>query len=120
MRFHGKVGYVDTVETKPGLWEEELTFRTYYGDVIQNRKRETIGSKVNADIQVTNQISIVADAYARDHFFKLRCVEWQGALWSVSDVEVQPPRLILSIGGLYNEDMESTPGDSSGDYGTEP
>lgn len=118
MRFHGRVGYVDTVETKPGLWEEKLTFRTYYGDVIRNTKRDSLGSKVNADIQVTNQISIVADPYARDHFFKLRCVEWQGALWSVSDVDAsQPPRLIISLGGLYNEDLESTSGDSSGDYG---
>ena len=118
MRFHGKVGYFDTVETKPGLFEEQLIFRTYYGDVIQNRKRDSLGSKVIADIQVTNQISIVADAYARDHFFKLRCVEWQGALWSVSDVDVQPPRLILSLGGLYDEDLESITGDSSGNNGT--
>lgn len=118
MRFHGRIGYVDTVETKPGLWEEQLVFRTYYGDVIRNTKRDSTGNKVNADIQVTNQFSIVADPYARDHFFKLRCIEWQGALWTVSDVDAsQPPRLILSIGGLYNEDMESTSGSSSGDYG---
>lgn len=117
MRFHGRIGYFESVEVEPGLWEEQLTFRTYYGDVIQNRKRDSQGTKVNADILVTNQISIVADPYARDHFFNLRCVEWQGALWSVSDVEVQPPRLILSIGGLYHEDMESTSGGSSGDYG---
>lgn len=108
MKYHGKVGYVDTVEVKPGLFEEQLIFRIYYGDILRNAKRDSLGSKVNADVQVTNQISIVADAYARDHFFRLRCIEWQGALWSVSDVEVQPPRLILSIGGLYNEDMEST------------
>ena len=56
MRFHGRIGYVDTVETKPGLWEEQLVFRTYYGDVIRNTKRDSLGSKVNADIQVTNQI----------------------------------------------------------------
>ena len=119
MRFHGRVGYVDTVETKPGLWEEQLVFRTYYGDVLRNVKRDSLGSKVNADIQVTNQISIVADPYARDHFFKLRCVEWQGALWSVSDVDAsQPPRLILSLGGLYNENLESIAGDSSGDNGS--
>ena len=120
MRFHGRVGYFETVETKPGLFESRITYRTYYGDILRNAKRDSFGSKVNADIQVTNQISIVADAYARDHFFNLRCVEWQGALWSVSDVEVQPPRLILSIGGLYDEDLESTSGDSSGDNGTEP
>lgn len=118
MRFHGRIGYVDTVETKPGLCEEQLVFRTYYGDVIRNTKRDSLGSKVNADIQVTNQISIVADPYARDHFFKLRCVEWQGALWSAADVDAsQPPRLIISLGGLYNENMEPTSGDSSGDYG---
>ena len=58
MRFHGRIGYVDTVETKPGLWEKQLVFRTYYGDVIRNTKRDSLGSKVNADIQVTNQIRI--------------------------------------------------------------
>lgn len=119
MRFHGRIGYVDTVETKPGLWEEQLVFRTYYGDVIRNMKRDVIGSKINADIQVSNQISIVADPYARDHFFKLRCIEWQGTLWSVSDVDAsQPPRLVLTLGGVYNENVESTSGDSSGDNGT--
>lgn len=117
MRFHGKVGYVETIETKPGLWETVETVRTYYGDVIRNAKHDSYGSKVNADVQVTNQISIVADPYARDHFFSLKWIEWQGALWSISDVEVQPPRLIISIGGLYHEDMESTSGDSSGNYG---
>lgn len=110
MRFHGKVGYADTIETKPGLWEEALVFRSYYGDVLRNSKRDFYGNKVNSDIQVNNQISIVADPYARDHFFNLKCVEWQGTLWHVTDVDAsQYPRLVLSLGGVYNENMESTP-----------
>lgn len=109
MRFHGNVGYRDTVEVKPGLFEEQIIFKEYYGDIIRNTKRDYSGSKVNSDISVQNQISIVADPYALGHFFNLKCVEWQGALWQVTDVDAsQPPRLILSLGGIYHEDMEPT------------
>ena len=109
MRFHGKVGYFETVETEPGLFKEQITFREYYGDVLRNFKRDSQPNKVNVNITLSNQISIVADPYARDHFFNLRCVEWQGTLWEVTDVDAsQPPRLILSLGGVYNEDLATT------------
>ena len=107
MKYHGEVGYFDTVEVKPGLFEEELTFREYYGDVLRNTKRDSSGSNVNPTITVNNQISIVADPYALGHFFQIRCIRWQGALWQVTDVDAStPPRLILSLGGLYHEDVE--------------
>lgn len=106
MRYYGNVGYFDTVETKPGFFEEKLTFRVYKGDVLRNTKRNQYDNKVNSDIRVTNSISIVADPYARDHFFQIKCIEWQGALWEVSSVDVQYPRLILELGGLYHEDVE--------------
>lgn len=107
MRFCGNVYYFDTVETKPGKFEEKFIPREYKGDVLRNIKRNQDGSKINTDITVNNSISIVADPYARDHFFKMKCVEWQGALWEISSVDAsQPPRLILELGGLYNEDVE--------------
>ena len=106
MRYYGKVGYLDTVETKPGLFESGIKFHTYKGDVLRNTKRNQDGSKVNTDVVVNNSISIVADPYARDHFFAIKCIEWQGALWAVTSVDVQYPRLILELGGLYNEDLE--------------
>lgn len=106
MRYHGRVGYFDTVETKPGLFEEGLLFKNYYGDVVRNTKRNASTDTINEKITVSNQISIVADPYAQTHFFNIKCIEWQGALWTVSDVEVQYPRLIISLGGLYHEDME--------------
>lgn len=106
MRYYGRIGYWDSVETKPGLVEQGLNFRYYKGDVPRNYKRNQDGSKVNSDFSVNNQISIVADPYARDHFFTIKCVEWQGALWKVSSVEVQWPRLILELGGLYDEELE--------------
>lgn len=102
-KFHGKVGYVMTSETRPGVWIEEILERTYYGDVTRNARRlmqQTEG--VTTDIDVSNLISIVADPYARDHFFAIRYVEWMGVKWTVSNVEVQYPRLILTLGGVYN------------------
>ena len=106
MRYYGKIGYFDTVEVKPGLFENQMIYKTYKGDVLRNYKRNQDGSKVNSDLTVNNQISIVADPYARDHFFNIKCVEWQGALWKVSSVEVQWPRLILELGGLLDEELE--------------
>lgn len=105
MRYYGKIGYFDTVETKPGLFEQELIFRTYKGDVLRNTKRNQL-SNVNDDITISNSISIVADPYARDHFFQIKCAEWQGALWEVTSVDVQFPRLVLELGGVYHEDLE--------------
>lgn len=101
-KFYGKIGYGATVETAPGVHEEQITERSYYGDVIRNSRQLKDGESVNDDLSVGNSISVVADAYANEHFFAIRYVEWAGALWKVSDVEVQSPRLILRLGGVYN------------------
>lgn len=101
-KFYGAVGYAETVETSPGVWEEQITERNYYGDVIRNTRRLQGADKVNDDINISNEISIVADPYANDHFYTIRYVVFQGAKWKVSNIDVQYPRLILSLGGLYN------------------
>jgi hypothetical protein len=101
-RFHGLVGYGNSVEGAAGVWEDEITEKSYYGDVVRNTRQLQSGEKVNDDLSVGNSISIVADAYANEHFFAIRYVEWAGTAWIVTDVEVQPPRLLLRLGGVYN------------------
>lgn len=102
-RFYGEIGYVDeAVETAPGVWENQIVEKSYFGDVLQNKRELQQGLGVNDDLSVQNSISIVADAYAVEHIFAIRYVRWQGALWTVSDVTVQSPRLLLRIGKLYN------------------
>jgi len=102
-KFHGKVGYANQpTETAPGVHEEPITERTYSGDVVQNRRQLRDGDRVIPGTTLSNSISIVADAYARDHFFAIRYVEWAGVLWTVPDVEVQTPRLLLRLGEVYN------------------
>lgn len=101
-KWFGKIGFADLVETTPGVWEEKVVPHSYYGDLIRNSRRLQSTSQLNDDINVSNEISIVADPYANDHIHAMRYVEFQGAKWKVSNVDVQYPRLILSVGGLYN------------------
>lgn len=101
-KFYGKVGYALTVEKAPGVWDDTPTEIAYFGDVVRNTRRLQDGESVNSDLSVNNSISIVADAYAHEHFFAIRYVEWMGTLWTVSDVEVQSPRLLLRLGSVYN------------------
>ena len=102
-KWFGNIGFNTTVETEPGVWEQQVTPRPYYGDVISNRWKRQNSGEVNNDINIYNQISIVADPYANENCSKMAYVEFMGSKWQVTDVEVQFPRLILSIGGVYNE-----------------
>jgi hypothetical protein len=101
-RFFGRIGYGESVETAPGVWEDQIVEYSYYGDVIRNARNLREGENLNFDLNVQNSISIVADAYANEHFFAIRYVEWAGVLWTVSSVEVQSPRLLLRLGEVYN------------------
>jgi hypothetical protein len=101
-KYYGKVGYAETVETEPGIWEESITERTYSGDFIQNIGKFQVSSSVNNNQDVSNKISIVSDPFAEQNYFNIRYVEYMGAKWNVTSVEIKYPRLILTIGGLYN------------------
>jgi len=101
-RFHGRIGYGETEEQAPGVWVDTIVEHSYTGDVIRNARNLREGENLNFDLNVQNSISIVADAYANEHFFKIKYVEWAGALWTISSVEVQSPRLILRLGEVYN------------------
>lgn len=103
-KWYGKIGYAESVETEPGVWDDVITERAYSGDVYRdNRKLQSTGDSTNDNVNINNQISIVADPYAYEHFYSMRYVEFRGTKWRVSDVDAsQYPRLILSIGGTYN------------------
>ena len=102
-KFCGVIGYAVTKETEPGIWEEQIIEVEYFGDVIKNSRRFSGSAKVNDDINISNQISIRADPFANNNFHAMKYVVFMGAKWKISEVTVQYPRLILTIGGLYNE-----------------
>ena len=102
-KFCGVIGYAVTKETEPGIWEEQIIEVEYFGDVIRNSRRFSGSAKVNDDINISNQISIIADPFANNNFHAMKYVVFMGAKWKISEVTVQYPRLVLTIGGLYNE-----------------
>ncbi len=105
-KFFGKIGFAETLEAAPGVWRPNITEREYFGDLIRNVRRYESSGHVNDDLNIANEISIVADPYARDNFHAMRYVSFMGANWKISGVEVQYPRLILTIGGVYNGETE--------------
>lgn len=100
-KFFGPVGYGVESEGATGVWSG-VTEKSYYGDVIKNTSRMDDGKAQSNEIVLNNQISIVADPYAYQNFFAIRYVKWQGVYWTVTNVTVQRPRLLLTIGGVYN------------------
>jgi len=111
-KFFGRIGYGEQVESAPGVFKDVITEYSYYGDVVRNIRQLREGEVINSDLSLNNSISIVADAYANEHFFAIRYVEFSGALWTISDVEVRSPRLILTLGGVYNGPTASVAGNS--------
>ena len=101
-KYYGVIGYAETTETSPGVWTERITERSYYGDIIKNNRNLQNSEYLNDNINVSNQISIVADPYAIANFHAIRYAEFMGAKWKVPSVDVQTPRLLLTLGGLYN------------------
>lgn len=105
-KWYGKIGFAETVETVPGYYDEVITAKPYCGDLIRNnRMLQTSTDSTNDNVNITNQISIIADPYAQNHFYSMRYAEFSGAKWKVTNVDAsQYPRLILTLGGVYNGD----------------
>lgn len=102
-KYYGVIGFSSSsVETVPGVWDEVIVERPYYGDVTRNTRRLQSGEYANDNVKVTNEISVVSDPYALQNFHSIRYISWMGTNWKVTSVEVQYPRLILSIGDEYH------------------
>lgn len=103
-KFHGMVGFVHTEETAPGsgVFEEIPEERNYYGDVIRNSRRWEQGENLNDNPVINNQFSIVGNDFAFRNYSIMRYVKWSGVLWKITNIEIQSPRIILTVGGIYN------------------
>lgn len=101
-KFHGKVGYVHTEETAPGVHTEVVVEKVHYGDILYNSRHWATSDNLNDNLVLSNRISIIGTDYAYENFQSIRYVEYMGANWKVNYIEVQRPRLILNLGDVYN------------------
>lgn len=102
--FYGSIGFAETVEdpSGSGVWVEVPVEKKYRGEILRNTKRWDSGDKVNPNLNISNSISILADPYASNHLNAIRYIKWLGGYWEITSVDVEFPKLILSIGGVYN------------------
>lgn len=108
-KFYGPIGYGISSETAPGVWTDTIVERNYRGDVLQNYRKVSQGESINDNIDVSNRLSIISDPFAMQHFHTIKYVKWMGAAWKVTTVDAsQRPRLILTIGGVYNGETAPT------------
>ena len=103
-KYYGGIGYYESKETEPGVWTKVIVEKNYSGDVIRNTRRWQNTDSINDNLSISNTISILADPFAYLNFQNIAYVKWMGTPWKVDSVEIQRPRLILSLGGIYNED----------------
>lgn len=102
-KWAGKIGFVTTEEVTPGDWQPVIVEKRYKGDILQNyRKYEEQSTSTNDDITISNRISVVANLYAYNHISEMKYIEFCGALWKIKSIDVQRPRLILTVGGVWN------------------
>lgn len=102
-KFHGPIGFIQTVETKPGVWTETAVERSYYGDIIKRRVNiQQSSESINPNVSITTSVSILADPFANDNFHTIRYVKWLGKKWKISNVDVEYPRITIQLGGIYN------------------
>ena len=107
-KYYGRVGYIETEELSPDVFDEVVTERMYSGDILRMSRSWQSGEHINDNLQVNVQISILSDPYAYQHFHALRYVEYMGTLWKITNAEPQYPRIILTIGGVYNGPQDRT------------
>lgn len=101
-KFHGVIGFILTAETAPGVFTEVATERSYFGDILRNTIRFDNGEKVNDNLNVSNKISIIANQFLYENLPAMKYVKWMGSSWKITTFDIERPRLILTIGGVYN------------------
>lgn len=106
MKWYGQIGFLETKEVSPDHYESVATEKTYMGDLTKAYKSNQMESTINQDITLSNQLSIIFDPYLQENFYKIAYVTFGGAKWKVSNISVEPPRIVFSFGSLYTEDQD--------------
>lgn len=99
----GVIGYALTVETQPGVWTETITEKKYYGDIVRDNRRIVDQGQINDNINISNNISIVSNKFMLDNLACMKYLLFMKSKWKISLVDIKPPRIIVTLGGLYNE-----------------
>ena len=99
----GLIGYALAVETRPGVWSEGMTDKPYIGEIVKDNRRIVDQGEVNGSINISNNISIISNRFMLENMAYMRYLTFNNSKWKISSVEIKPPRIIITLGGIYNE-----------------
>lgn len=105
MLYYGRIGYVSTSQDPdhPTTWNESVSWRYYPGELSALSHRWMNSAEdSNSNINITNKLSIIADPYMCQNASAIRYVELMGSAWYVDSIQIEYPRIILSVGGVAN------------------
>lgn len=102
-RFYGQIGFAVTEETRPGIFEETYVERSYKGDVTRKTRSWDHGDYLNDDLNIKNEISIIADGFANTNFGVMRYVRWMNQTFDITSatIDTDRHRITLSLGGVF-------------------
>lgn len=106
-RYYGVIGFAESKETAPGVWQDVITEKSYIGSIVRNTVRWNTGADVNEPMRIDNAISIIDDPYFDEHIQSIRYITWLGQKWKVVSVQVNHPRVIIQIGSEYHDQNAS-------------
>ncbi len=106
MKFSGKIGFwIKDKKIKKGVFKEEIIEKDYVGDIIRNIRRfQSVEDQQNKNLVLNNKLSIISDLYMRENWGSIKYVLWNETKWEVTSIDIGSyPRVIIEIGGVYNE-----------------
>lgn len=115
-KYYGKIGFYIERKTAPGIWTQKIIEREAFGDIIKMNKKTENAGQANDDINITNQISFIADPFAMDNFAKIKYATYMGTKWAVTSAGTDFPRIILNLGGIYHENEQAQSPCNPGEY----
>lgn len=103
MKWSGIIGFEEQVLTAPGVYSTNITEKFFKGDILKNYRKTQSTENLNDNYLIANEISIIADPFSLNNFYKMKYVTYMGQKWKINSVTINHPRLNLSVGELYNE-----------------
>jgi hypothetical protein len=101
-KFTGKVGFIEFVESEPGLFRPVVIEKSFSGDLLLDRRGWKASEHTSGDVFVSNRISLLANADLVNNLANIKYVIFMGVKWKVATFEILLPRVILTLGEVYN------------------
>lgn len=97
------IGFAISQEKSSGVFIEAIEERYYVGEIFKNTMSSYSNQSVNPNLSLSNKFSMLVDSFSKDNHQKIRYAVFWGSKWKVTNIEIEGKRLILTIGGKYNE-----------------